>query len=72
LTCTSLLATRSAKARPRMESPVNTEFISVRCRLTSSRASASESTTVTGMTGPKISSVNTGISGVTSVSTVGA
>ncbi|WP_344748081.1 hypothetical protein [Streptosporangium vulgare] len=50
---------------------MNTESIIIGCRLASSTASSSESTTVTGMTGPKISSVNAGMSGVTSASTVG-
>jgi hypothetical protein len=40
-------------------------------RFVSASASSSVSTTVTGATGPKISSVKAGISGVTPTSTVG-
>lgn len=50
---------------------MKTEFISIGRQFVIAMASASVSTTVIGMTGPKISSRNAGISGVTSASTVG-
>ncbi len=62
----------SARARPRSRDPVwiaATRPYSV--SLATATASASSLTTITGATGPKISSWKAGIAGVTPPSTVG-
>lgn len=63
--------TASAKRRPRCRSPVNTaESRPCGEELTVLIASSSPAMTTAGITGPKVSSLATSISPVTSVSTV--
>ena len=64
---------RSANARPRSRSPVNTAAVSPNGEaLVSSRASAADRTSTTGTTGPNVSSRSIAMPGVTPSSTVGS
>ena len=64
---------RSAKARPRSRSLVNTAAVRPNGEaLVSSSASAAERTSMIGTTGPNVSSAAIAMSGVTPSSTVGS